>query len=146
MSNIRIGAYVQVNDPNLVTYGKCGKVTFTYSGGIANVLLETGRSITIGRQKLRIVNAPSTRVEQPKNQVIAYFYEHDDDVNPTSFEEIENDFGLSNPDTVFYGTIDKVKENIRKAVEESNYESHFIIMNNQIFPIEKEIHIKIQGL
>lgn len=144
--NFEVKDKVRVNDHNLATYGRTGTVVRTdypYNGLIVVKFDDTQNptSATIRHEKLSHMNSSSTT---DQTAYLAFVHYHDDDDNPTNLSEAISMFTLDElgqPELTLYDTKDEILNEIRNDVDFPSYRYCFIVMDNEVYPVETEIKI-----
>ena len=142
---IRIGDLVTVNNPKLKSHDMTGSVHYT-DQFTAYVKLENGRFNEFRLDNLvKAEEQPVMKSQNSDKKFLATLYMHDGDANPQSMEELWRDrdsWFLAEPQDVFYGTRDEIREWVENHQEIGGYENAFVIIDSEIYHINTQVHLK----
>jgi len=147
-----IGDRVVVTNPKLKTYlteGVILSLKHSFPDNAWEVLLETGKRITIKESNLEKVTEQSIGNVQPMGSIdnckyLAFVYYHYHDSNPTTLEQaldMFNEEEIGQPELVVYGTKDEILERILDDQAHHSYENAFILLNQDVYPVETSIQV-----
>ena len=148
---MKVGDRVVVSDPKLKSYLKTGVIqslAYAYPENIWEVRLNDRKWITIKESKLEVANSVDedqmmTSVDSQK--YLAFVHYHDFDRNPESIEDALDMFDeaeLGQPELTVYGTKEEILQHIIDNGDYVSYENVFIIINQDIYPVETSISVK----
>lgn len=151
---MNIGDRVVVTNPKLKTYlteGVIQSLRYSFPGNSWEVLLETGKWITIKESNLEKVTEQFIGNVQPmentdNSKYLAFVHYHDYDRNPESIEDaldMFNEEDIGSPELTVYGTKEEILDRIADddSSSFSSYENAFIIINQTVYPLKKSVTV-----
>lgn len=147
---MNIGDWVMVANPKLASHGKTGTIKeLMYTLPITWIVkLGNGNSISIKECNLKLVNASSELYKDTEvtndTKYLAFVHYHDMTDNVNNLEEATNTFNeeeLGQPEMTVYGTKDEIIKRIKEDPELSSYNHCFVIIGNEVYPVETSVYI-----
>jgi len=140
---IRIGDLVTVK--KLKSHGMTGIVHWT-DRLTAYVNLENGRFNQFRVDNLvEAEEQPVMKSQNSDKKFLAMLHMHDDDANPQSMEELWKEcdiWALAEPQDVFYGTRDQIREWVENHEDIGAYDNAFVIIDSEIYHINTQVCLK----